>query len=172
MAPRRTAAFLAMLVLLSGVSVAASEVIESPPELTVSNEDNTTYRVTAYTVESRQVAMLMNFRVTTDNGERRLATLSQLIWPEGYRNVTLADEGVPTQRVTVEPGEEVTTTIDGWTPGNVTVYVMEDVGNDETHVQTDIIACPDRGQEHSWTFRDDGTGGSSTCASSLDWLLL
>ncbi|WP_135852261.1 hypothetical protein [Halorussus salinus] len=171
MASRRTTALLACLVLLGGLSVVAGDVYEAPPTLTVTNEDDTTYRVTAYTAESRQAALLMNFEVTTREGERRLATLSQLYWPEGFRNVTLADDGIPTERITVEPGEEVTTTIDGWTPGNVTVYLVEDLGDDRTHVHTTIRTCTERQQEHSLTLEDGGTSGSATCASSVDWLL-
>lgn len=172
MVSRRTIVLLAVVALLGGFSVVGGAVIDAPPEMTVANEDDTTYRVTAYTVESGQTASLMNFEVTTENGERRLATLSQLVWPEGFRNVTLVDDGIPTQRITVEPGEEVTTTIDGWTPGNVTVYIVEDLGDDETHAQTEIKACTDRQQEHSMTFEESGSSGSSTCASNLDWLLV
>ncbi|WP_254764001.1 hypothetical protein [Natrinema marinum] len=171
MASRRVGVLLAGLILLSGLTVAAGAVIDAPPTLTVENEDDTTYRVTAYTVEDRQTALLTNFAITTEDGDRRLATLSQLIWPEGYRNVTVADDGIPSQQVTVKPGDEATTTIDGWTPGNVTVYIVEDVGNNETHVHTDIETCPERQQEHHLTLEEDGTSGSSTCASSVDWLL-
>ncbi|WP_225741335.1 hypothetical protein [Halorussus halophilus] len=118
MAPRRTTVILAGLVLLSGLSVAAGEVIDSPPTMTVTNEDDTTYRVTAYTAESRQTAMLTNFAVTTRDGERRVATLSQLYWPDGYRNVTLADGGIPTRQLTVEPGDTKQMTVEEWQPGN------------------------------------------------------
>ena len=171
MVSQRLTALLAVLVLLSGVSVVAGEVIDSPPTMTVTNEDTTTYRVTAYTTESLQTALLLNFAVTTRDGERRLATLSQLVWPEGYRNVTLVDEGIPTRQVTVEPGEEATMTVSKWTPGNVTVYVVEDLGDDETHVQTEIESCSQRGQEHTLTLTDSGSSGSAVCASSVDWLL-
>lgn len=171
MASRRTTAFLAVLVFLSGVSVAAGAVIDAPPTLTVENERNTSHRVTAYTVEDRQTAMLTNFAVTTDDGDRRLVTLSQLVWPGEFRNVTLTDDGVPAQQLTVEPGRDVTTTIDGWTPGNVTIYVVEDLGDNESHVHTDIETCTERQQEHTITLEPDGTSGSSLCASNLDWLL-
>lgn len=171
MAPRRTAALVAVLVLLGGFSVVAGAVIDAPPTLTVENEDDTTYRVSAYTVEDRRTAMLTNFAVTTDDGERRLATLSQLIWPEGFRNVTLVDDGIPTQRITVEPGDDVTTTIDGWEPGDVTIYVVEDLGDNETHVQTELETCPRRRQEHGLTLEEDGASGFSTCSSGIDWLL-
>jgi hypothetical protein len=90
MVSRRIAALFALLVLLSGVSVVAGDIVTSPPTMTVTNEDTTTYRVTAYTTDSLQTAMLLNFAVTTEDGERRLVTLSQLVWPEGHRNVTLS----------------------------------------------------------------------------------
>jgi hypothetical protein len=171
MVSRRTTVVLAGLILLSGLSIVTGAVIDAPPTLTVANEDDTTYRVTAYTVEDRQTALLMNFVVTTEDGDQRLATLSQLIWPEGFRNVTLVDDGIPTQRITVEPGEEVTTTIDGWTLGNITVYIVEDLGNNETHVLTEIKTCTEREQEHGLTLKGSRVSGFSSCASSVDWLL-
>lgn len=172
MASRPTTVLLAGLLLFGGLSIAAGAMYEAPPTMTVTNEDDTTHRLTAYTVESTQTALLMNFEVTTEDGDRRLATLSQLIWPTKFRNVTLADDGIPTQKITVEPGESVTTTIRGWTPGNVTVYVVEDLGENGTHVKTEIKTCTERQQEHTLTLEDGGSSGSSTCASNLDWLLL
>lgn len=171
MVSRRIGAFLTILVLLSGLSVVAGETITSPPTMTVTNEDDTTYRVTAYTTDSLQKAMLLNFAVTTSDGERRLATLSQMVWPQDFRNVTLVDDGIPTRHVTVEPGDEETMTVEAWTPGNVTVYVVEDVGNDETHEQTEIEACTRRDQEHTLTLEERGSGGSSLCAPRFNWLI-
>jgi hypothetical protein len=171
MVSQRIAALLALLVLLSGASVVAGDVITSPPTMTVTNEDTTTYRVTAYTTDSLQTAMLLNFAVTTEAGERRLVTLSQMVWAEGYRNVTLVDDGIPTRQVTVAPGEKASMTVTGWTPGNVTVYVVEDLGDNDTHAQTEIETCTKRGQEHTLTLTERGSSGSSVCASSVDWLL-
>jgi hypothetical protein len=171
MVSRQMTALLAVLVLLSGASVVAGDVITSPPTMTVTNEDTTPQRVTAYTVEDSQTALLMNFEVTTRDGERRLATLSQMVWPEGYQNVTLVDDGVPTQQVTVDPGEEKTMTVNAWQPGNVTVYVVEELDGNETHVQTEIETCPQRGQEHTLTLEESGSSGSYVCASNLHWLL-
>jgi hypothetical protein len=171
MVSRRTTALLALLVLLSGASVVAGDVITAPPTMTVTNEDTTTYRVTAFTTETLQAAMLTNVAVTTREGERRLVTLSQMVWPEGYTNVTLVDDGVPTRQVTVEPGQNATMTVSEWTPGNVTVYLVEELGENETHVQTEVETCPQREQEHTLTLTESGSSGSSVCASSVDWLL-
>lgn len=171
MVSQRTAALLALLVLLSGASVGAGDVVTAPPTMTVTNEDTRTYRVTAYTTESQQTAMSMNFAVTTREGERRLVTLSQMVWPEGYTNVTLVDDGIPTRQVTVDPGDEATMTVSEWTPGNVTVYVVEELGETETHVQTEVETCTQREQEHTLTLEENGSSGSSVCASSVDWLL-
>ncbi|WP_153552860.1 hypothetical protein [Halomicrobium sp. LC1Hm] len=171
MAPRTTTALLVGLLALSGLSVVAGGVIDAPPELTIENQADTTHRVTAYTVAETESVMELNFAVTTDDGDRRLATLEQLYWPGEFRNVTIADDGVPSQRHTVEPGENVTTTVEAWTPGNVTIYVVEDLGDDQRHVHTDIRTCTEREQEHELRLESDGTGGSYTCASSLDWLL-
>lgn len=171
MVSRWTSLLFALLVVLSGVSVVGGAVVDLPPTMTVTNDDDTTYGVTAYTVDSRREAMVLNFAVTTEDGDRRLATLSQLVWPSGFRNVTLVDDGVPTERVGVEPNETATMTVDDWTPGDVTVYLVEDLGDDETHVETKIETCPARQQEHSLALRDGGSSGTSVCASSVDWLL-
>lgn len=172
MVSRRVTVLLAGLVLASGLSVVGGAVVDAPPTFTVTNTADTPHQVTTHTAESLQSAMLMNFAVTTESGDRRLVTLSQLVWPEGFRNVTLADRDVPTQEVTIEPGEETTTTIGGWTPGDVTVYIVEDLGDDETHVLTEIETCAQRQQTHTLTIEEDGFSGSSICASSYDWLLL
>ncbi|WP_198665752.1 hypothetical protein [Haloprofundus halophilus] len=70
MVPRRIRIFLVLLILFSGFSIAAGALIDAPPTLTVENEDDTTYRITAYTTDGLQEALLMNFAVTTEDGER------------------------------------------------------------------------------------------------------
>jgi len=170
MVSRQTGLLLAVLVALSGVSVVGGEVIDAPPTLTVENDDNTTYRVTAYTADSQEEALLTNFRVTTPTGEDRLVTFSQLVWPDDYRNVTVTDP-VPTQEVTVAPTEDIETTVGIWAPGDVTIYIIEDVGDDETHVWSDLKTCPERNQEHTIRLRDGYDGGGSSCGSGLDLLL-
>jgi hypothetical protein len=62
-------------------------------------------------------------------------------------------------------------TVSEWTPGNVTVYLVEELGENETHVQTEVETCPQREQEHTLTLTESGSSGSSVCASSVDWLL-
>lgn len=171
MAPRTTTLLLVGLVALSGLSVAAGAVIDAPPTLTVENERNSTHEVTAYTVAESESPMQTNFAVTTDDGDRRLVALEQLYWPGEFRNVTLADDEIPSQRVTVAPGENVTTTVDAWTPGNVTIYIAEDLGADREHVHTRIVSCTERQQEHRITLEDGGASGGYTCASSLGWFL-
>ncbi|MDS0280975.1 hypothetical protein [Haloarcula onubensis] len=168
MVSRQAGLLLAALVALAGVSVVGGEVVDAPPTLTVENDGDTTYRVTAYTVESVEDALLTNFRVTTPAGENRLVTYSQLVWPAGYRNVTVTDS-VPSQQVTVPPNEAVETEIRVWEPGDVTIYIIEEP-DDETHVWSDMKACTERQQEHSIRLRDGYEGGGSTCASDLDLL--
>lgn len=174
MSTRRTVALLAALLvvelLLGGFPGVAGTPTAATPTLEVENQDNTTYRVTAYTVTDTDRAMHTNFHVTTRDGERRLATLSQLIWPDDFRNVTLADEGIPAQQIDVGPGENVTTRIENWENGDVTVYIMEDLGDNSTHVRTTIKDCPTRGQEHGVTFSNESLTGSSTCGSGIGWV--
>lgn len=172
MPARRTiAALLAVLLVAGGFPLVVGTPAAATPALELENEDDTTYRVTAYTVADRHTAMHVNYRVTTRDGDRRLATLSQLVWPGGFRNVTLADDGIPAQRITLDPGENLTTRIEGWTHGDVTIYIAEDLGDNSAHVQTEIKTCPVRGQEHGLSFSDGTAGGYSVCASGFDWML-
>ncbi len=98
MVSRRTIALLLGSALVIGY--VQYDTVSGPfkPTLTVENNDTTAYQLSAYTVESREQAMYLNFEVTTRDGEHRLKTLSQLIWPDGDRNVTLADDGSPRNR--------------------------------------------------------------------------
>ncbi|WP_406600216.1 hypothetical protein [Haloarcula terrestris] len=165
MVSRRTIALLLGLALVSGYVLYDTAAGPSQPTLTVENNDTAAHQVSAYTVDSREEAMYLNFAVTTTDGGHRLKTFSQLVWPDSDRNVTLADDGVPTQQITVAPGETATTTIDGWTRGDVTVYIGEKIGENETHVYTNIRTCPRTGQEHSVTFEEDGgISGGAICA--------
>ena len=164
MVSRRTIALLLGLALVSGVVLYDTVSGPAQPTLTVENNDTTSYQLSAYTVESREKAMYVNFEVTTRTGERRLKTLSQLVWSDRDHNVTLADDGIPAQHITVAPGETVTTTIDGWTRGDVTVYIVEELRDNETHVYTTIKTCTRPGQQHTLTFDEEGTSGGSTCS--------
>ena len=170
MVSRQTGLLLAVLVALSGVSVVGGGAVDATPTLTVENGDDTSYRVTAYTADDVDDALLTNFRVTTPTGDEQLVTFSQLRWPQGYRNVTTTDS-IPTQRVTVGPNETLVTNVRPWEPGDVTMYLIEDVGDNETHVWSDLKTCTERQQEHTIRLRDGYEGGSSVCASGLDWLL-
>lgn len=170
MVSRQIALLLAALVALGGASVVGGEVVDAPPTLTVENDDNTTYRVTAYTADSRAEAMLTNFRVTMPDGDDRLVTYSQLVWPEDYRNVTVTDT-VPTQQFTVGPNEDVERRVGVWEPGDVTILIIEDVGDDERHVWSDLNTCTDRQQEYTVRLQDGYDGGGSTCGSGLGLLL-
>ena len=170
MVSRQTGILLAALVALGGASVVGGAVVDAPPTLTVENDDNTTYRVTAYTADSMDDALLRNFRVTTPDGDDRLVTYSQLVWPEDYRNVTATDP-VPTQRITVEPNAVTNATIRRWEPGDVTIYIVEDLGNDERHVWSTLETCQQRQQEHRIRLQNGYDGGGSRCASSFDLFL-
>ena len=154
------------LVLTSGVlGVGTPE-----PVVTLENEDDATYHVTAYTVTDADAAGFLNFEVTTEDGQRRLVTYEELVWPGEYRNVTLIDDGVDVHAFTVDPGETTTGTIDGWSRGDATVYVVER-GAEREHTSSRAITCQRRGQTHSLTLEPSGSEGSSTCAGGIGWLL-
>lgn len=157
-------------VFLAGTVLGAAGVGTPEPVVTLENDDDVTYRVTAYTVEDRDAAGYLNFEVT-DGDERRLVTYADLIWPDGYRNVTLVDETVDRDEIVVGPDETVTDSLEGWTRGDVTVYVVER-GEDRVHERSQTVSCDRRGQEHELRFSSDsGAGSTTTCAGGFGWLL-
>jgi hypothetical protein len=170
MPSRRFALVLVGLLLASGASIVAGAAIDAPPTATFANEDDRSYRITMLTPPDHQTALLTNVAVTTPEGDRRLVTVEDLVWGERYRNASVADD-VPTNQVVLAPGEEVTTTVESWTPGDLTVYIVERRAGAESSVRVDVVTCTQREQQYSRTFENGSASGSSVCASSLDWLL-
>ncbi|AEH39161.1 hypothetical protein [Halopiger xanaduensis] len=171
MVSRRSALLLTVL-LAAAVAIAGVGVAMGTPEpvLTLENDDTASYHVTAYTVDDRDEAGYLNFEVTTRDGDRRLVSYADLVWPDGYRNVTLVDDGVNRQAFVVGPNETTTEPVEGWTRGDVTVYVIER-GDERTHEWSRTVTCGGRGQEHELRFDDDsGGGGSTVCAGGVGWL--
>lgn len=156
MVSRQVLALLAVIALAAGSAWYLGPGSDSPPTLTVENGDTVPYNVTAYAAEDRRSAMLINFEVTTRDGERRLATAEQLYWPDQGRNVTLADDDVPTTRLHVAPGENGTVTMNGCGSGGVTVMIFESLGANETHEWTHVDSCSPHGNEHTISLREGG----------------
>lgn len=170
MVARRPAILLAVLLL--GVALVGGAVALGSPEpvVTIENGDNVSYRVTAYTVEDTDEAGYLNFEVTTDDGDRRLVTYADLVWPSGYRNVTPVDDDVNSQSFVVEANETTTESVEGWSAGDVTVYVIER-GANRTHTRSRTIDCGKRGQEHGFEFTDESdSSGSTLCANGIGWV--
>ena len=168
----RRLAILLLALLLGTVFAGAAFAVGTPePMVTLENEDTESYRVTAYTTEDLDEAGYLNFEVTTADGDRRLVTYADLVWPEDYRNVTLVDDGVNQQSFSVGPNETVTEPLEGWTRGDVTIYVVER-GDERPHKWSRTVTCGSRGQEHELRFEDESRfGGSSVCAGEFGWIL-
>ncbi|MCW8171920.1 hypothetical protein [Natrialba swarupiae] len=166
-----------LAVLLSAVALAAVVVgigaATGTPEpiLTIENENDVEYHVTAYTVEDMDEAGYLNFEVTTEDGDQRILSFADLVWPNYERNVTLVDDGVESHEVTVEPGENVTTTVDGWEHGEQTIYIVEE-GENRTHVATLTKSCTSRGQDHGISFSNgSGPSSSTVCTGEfVSWM--
>ena len=169
MVPRRLLLLGGALVLAGFIAALAIGVGTPEPTVTLENQDNETHYVTAYTVPDEDAAGYLNFEVTTDDGERQLVTYEDLVWAGYYQNVTPVNEGVNTQTFVVEPGETKHDFVDGWSSGDVTVYVNER-GSQREHVTSRTISCGSRGQSHSFTLQESGSGGSYTCAGGFGWL--
>lgn len=146
MRPRTLAlVLLCLLTVSAGCSV---PFLGGPPEATVENERDDPLRVVAYTVSTDDPAGLA-FHATPPNEPRQVRSLYDVFWSVGYRNVSMVREDATTHPFTVAPGESVTTTLDGWTPGDVTVYLVETLGGEVLDV--DVVQCDKRGQSHSIT---------------------
>lgn len=170
MPSRRLTLVLVGLLLASGVSIVAGAMIDAPPTATFSNEDDRSYRITMFTPPDQQTALLTNVAVTTPDGDRQRVTVGDLVWHESYRNASVADD-VRARQIVLAPGEEVTTTVQSWSPGDVTVYLIERQAGTESTLRADIVTCTQREQQYSRTFEDGSASGSSVCASSLGWIL-
>jgi hypothetical protein len=158
------------VVLLFSVLLVGSGLIGTPePTVALENEDTDTYYVTAYTVADQDAAGFLNFEVTTEEGEQRLVTYEELVWPGEYHNVTLVDDGIDTQSFVVEPDETVSGTIEAWSHGDMTVYIAER-GSEREHTTSRVVTCGSRGQSHSFTLEESGGGSSSSCAGGFGWI--
>ncbi|RQG95067.1 hypothetical protein [Natrarchaeobius chitinivorans] len=167
---RRLAILLAAVLLAVSLVGFAAATGTPEPVVTIENEDDVSHHVTAYTIEDMDTAGYLNFEVTTEDGEQRLVSFADLVWPNYDRNVTLVDEGIASHEIEVDPGENTTTALEGWEHGDVTIYVVEE-GENRTHVSTRPVTCESRGQEHRLTLSDgSGMSSSAICGGGISWL--
>lgn len=159
-------ALLVLCLLLSGAALAVGT---PEPAVTVENQDDERYYVTAYTVQDQDVAGYVNFEGTTDDGDRELVTFEDLVWPHEYQNLTLVDDEIETQTFVVEPDETVDGVVTTWSQGDVTVYIAER-GPDREHTSSRIVTCGTRGQTHSFTLKESGMSSATTCGGGYDWI--
>ena len=158
MRSRALAALLIVAVLTPGC---VGPVLGGPPETVVENRADDPYRVVVYTVPVDDPADL-SFSEATGEGRRPLDD-REVQFPDGNRNVTLDDRRATLQRrVVLAPGENLTTTLDGWTAGETTVYLVETT--DGRLVYTRVVDCGSHGQSHSLTVEsNESLSASSTC---------
>lgn len=153
--------FIIVLIVSAGYALLATGEPE-PPTLTVENQDNTTYSLTAYAFsDPGDVA----FRATTDNQSRR--TIGQPMIYDGYRNITAVNEE-RSARFSVPPHSNSTREIAIWNSSVTLVYVVETTDGDESVLFGETVDCERGGQEHRLAIADgDLEQGSFTCSSSL-----
>ncbi|EJN60723.1 hypothetical protein HSB1_13260 [Halogranum salarium B-1] len=118
-----------------------------------------------------QTARSTEITVTSPDGIRRTETVADVDFHEQYRNSSVTDETIETSSFTLEPGDEVSITVQSWMPGDVTVYLIEERAGNNSYTRADIVTCTKRQQKYRWTFEAGGGSGSSVCASPLDWIL-
>ena len=133
-----------------------------PPEVTVENRADQTYRTIVYTVPD-DVHRATGFYATED-GERRLVGFGDVAFGAGLHNVTLADRSEATvDRFTAGPNQSVMTTVEGWEQGDSTIYLVETL--DGKLVFADVIRCEQAGQTH-WIdiYSNESVKWGSTCS--------
>lgn len=152
MVSRRGAALVTLLLV---VAVLGYEVRDwnDPPEVTVTNGDDTAYRVTAYTVGGAPDPDSLTFRATLPDGSRRTVPTRDVTLGGPYTNVTLETPNVTRQVVTVPPRTTVNATVEAWTHGRGTVYVIEQRATGAL-VTVEVVDCDRGGQRHALTIRD------------------
>lgn len=157
---------LALLVVLLVATLAGCSALSggNPPTVTVENQDNATYRITAYAVSDVDRPSDVRFRATTEDGDRRSIDAGSLQSGSPYWNVTVAGPA-RSQQFTVSPHATISTTIDVWNASTATVYIIEATDENESLVGGEIVTCQRGGQEHSLTIADGfKKRASSTCA--------
>jgi hypothetical protein len=150
-----------VLIVSSGLVLVATGEPESPT-LTVENQDNATYAVTAYAFsDSGDVA----FRATTDNQSRRM--IGRPMTYGGYRNVTAVNEERSSE-FSVSPCSNITRKVGIWNSSVTLVYIVETANGNESVLFGEGINCERGGQEHRIAIANGGLEqGSFTCSSSL-----
>lgn len=114
------AVLLIMVVASAGYALAAND---QPTELTVENQRNATYQVTAFQTSQNSLDS-MEFEFTTTDGTQGYGSLAEVSSSTGYQNTTLLNAERLT-RFTVTAGENVTKTLDGWSDRGATAYIVE-----------------------------------------------
>lgn len=150
-----------VLIVSAGYVLYATDESE-PPTLTVENQDNTTYFITAYAFsDPSDVA----FRATTDNQSRRIIGKPKIYG--GYRNLTAIKEE-RSSRFSVSPRSNITREIAVWNSSVILVYIVETTDGNESVLFGEVVNCERGGQEHRLSITDgDLEQGSFTCSSSL-----
>lgn len=150
-----TVVFLAVVVATTGYAIAVDD---EPTKVTVENQHTDTYQVTVVQNSVDSVTD-MSFRVTTDEGTQQFVGLGDVALNRGYQNTTLFDAERSTQ-ITVTPGENLTTTLEEWSHGEATAYIVETPNGESLYA--DAIHCD--GGDHSFYLlvNPDGTFQSSS----------
>jgi hypothetical protein len=150
-----------VLIVVSGSVLFATGEPE-PPTLTVENQDNATYFVTAYAFSDPDD---IAFRGTTDNQSRRMIGRPTIYG--GYRNITAVNEE-RSSGFSVSPRSNVTRKVSIWNSSVALVYIIETADGNESVLFGEVVNCERGGQEHRIAIANGGLKQASfTCSSSL-----
>jgi hypothetical protein len=147
-----------LLIVFSGYVLFATGEPE-PPALTVENQDNTTYSITAYAFSTLDDVA---FRATTDNQSRRMIGNPTVYG--GYRNITAVNEE-RSSRFSVSPRSNSTREIAVWNSSVTLVYIVENTDGNESVLFGGVVNCERGGQEHRFAIADGSLEqGSFLCS--------
>lgn len=143
------AAALALLVLTAGCTALDTD----SAAVTVENEKDVEYTLTASMVEEPVGAGNVTFRATNDSGVRKTVGLRTLDTEGPHYDVTLAEEWNATERrVTVPPNGTTTATFEVWDSGDPVVYLI--AGPDGRLVRPEFAECERDSLEHTFVLTD------------------
>ena len=153
----RRSAFALSLVVLA-VTAGCMAFGESSADVTVENEDSTTYQMSVYVFAEPVGAGNVTFQVTNSTGTRKTVGLVQLGTEGPYYNLSIDEKWNATeQHVSVPANETTTASFTGWESGETVLYVFE--GPDGRVVRNDFAECSADSLSHTFVFSDGPENG-------------
>lgn len=138
---------------------------EEPLTMTVENQDDTQYRLTAYVVPDADGAADVPIRATTEDGDRRYVAPSDLQSGAPYRNVIVEENEIRSQQLVVPPTGSISTTVEIYKSGSPMIYIVESTDGNESLIGIEFVTCEGDARDHHMIISDGfKTRWAATCS--------